>query len=89
MHVLPGHAARATEETSHHGSPHRRFSEQGNVRQGFFERHELEALISLLPPYLKDVVRFAYHTGWRKSEILTLEWSENSRTLLTVGGENG
>ncbi len=33
-------------------------------------------MVALLPPYLKDVTRFAYHTGWRKTEILTLEWRD-------------
>ena len=57
--------------------PHiEKFSEQGNARHGFFEQDELEAIVAFLPPYLKDVVRFAYHTGWRKSEILTLEWRD-------------
>ena len=52
------------------------FSEKGNARQGFFEAEELESMIALLPDYLKDVTRFAYHTGWRKREIFTLEWSD-------------
>ena len=29
-----------------------------------------------MPKYLKDLTRFAYHTGWRKGEILTLEWRD-------------
>ena len=57
--------------------PHiEKFSEKDNARQGFFESEEFEIMVALLPPYLKDVTRFAYHTGWRKTEILTLEWRD-------------
>ena len=52
------------------------FSEKGNARQGFFETEELEAMVALLPDYLKDLTRFAYHTGWRKKEIFTLQWED-------------
>jgi integrase len=52
------------------------FSEKDNVRQGFFERHELEAILSFMPAYWHDVVRFAYCTGWRKVEVLTLQWRD-------------
>lgn len=54
----------------------KKFSEKDNARQGFFEQDELEAIVAFLPPYLTDVVRFAYHTGWRKGEMLTLEWRD-------------
>ena len=47
-----------------------------NARQGFFEQGDFEAVVKLLPPYLKDVARFAYLSGWRKEEILGLLWSE-------------
>jgi integrase len=49
---------------------------EGNIRQGFFEPLEVEELVAYLPDYLKDVVRFAYYTGWRKSEITTLTWDD-------------
>src|SRR5262249_9764907 len=57
--------------------PHiEKFSEKGNARQGFFEREELEMIVAHLPAYLQDVARFAYHTGWRRTEIFTLEWHD-------------
>ena len=57
--------------------PHiEKFSEKDNARQGFFEREEFETIVGFLPDYLKDLTRFAYHTGWRKGEILTLEWRD-------------
>ena len=49
---------------------------ESNVRKGFFEHNEFLALRAALPDYLKSVVTFAYHTGWRKSEILNLTWSK-------------
>jgi integrase len=32
--------------------------------------------ISILPYYLRPVVSFAYHTGWRAGEILNLTWEK-------------
>jgi integrase len=46
--------------------------EEDNVREGrYFERWEIEAVIEKLPEHLRGVVRVAYLTGWRKSEILS------------------
>jgi integrase len=67
--------------------PHiEKFSEKDNARQGFFESEEFEIMVALLPPYLKDVTRFAYHTGWRKTEILTLEWRDMHGDVIRLRG---
>jgi integrase len=62
---------------------------ENNVRKGFFEHGEFVAFRNALPEYFKPVVTFAYYTGWRKQEILTLKWSQvdlNARTVrLDVG----
>lgn len=50
-----------------------------NVRQGFFERDELEALLPHLPLPLDDAALFSYLTGWRRGTILGLTWSEVDR----------
>jgi integrase len=47
---------------------------ESNVRKGFFEHGEYVALKDALPSELKPVVTFAYHSGWRKTEILELTW---------------
>lgn len=52
----------------------RKLSEVGNARKGFFEREEFEKVLAQLPDYLQDAARFAYVTGWRKSEVVALRW---------------
>jgi integrase len=49
---------------------------ESNVRKGFFEIEEFIRLKNALPDYLKPVVTFAYHTGWRSGEILNLTWDK-------------
>lgn len=49
--------------------------EEDNARQGFFEPWEFEAVLAKLPDYLRPPLTFAYYTGWRRSEILTLTWN--------------
>lgn len=50
-----------------------------NRRTEFFEKREIEAVMSLLPDPLGDVTRFAYLSGWRKGEILPLLWESVDR----------
>lgn len=47
---------------------------EDNARQGFFERHEFEAVCAHLAPHVADIARFAYLSGWRKGEIVPLRW---------------
>ena len=61
-----------------------------NVRQGFFEREDFEAVRQHLPEYLKGPMTFAYLTGWgTPSEALTLEWKQVDFSAGTVRLEPG
>ena len=47
-----------------------------NIRVGFFEREDFDAVVAELPEPLRPVVQFAYFTGWRiPSEVLRLQWN--------------
>jgi integrase len=45
-----------------------------NVREGFFNAGELAALLDELTDEIRPVVQFAAFTGWRKGEVLALQW---------------
>jgi integrase len=63
---------------------------EDNVRQGFFERAEYEAVRRHLPMHLQAVAGFMYLTGWRsKSEVLPLPWAQIDFTAGTVRLEPG
>jgi len=47
-----------------------------NVRKGFFEHEEFIRLRAELPEYLRPLVTFAYFTGCRRGEILSLQWRQ-------------
>jgi integrase len=72
-----------------HRKPYIPMLKENNARKGFFEHGEFIAFRNALPEYFKPVVTFAYYTGWRKQEILSLEWNQvdlNGRTVrLDVG----
>jgi integrase len=48
----------------------------GKPRQGFFEAEEYEAVRACLPGWAADVLDFGYYSGWRRSEVTGLTWSE-------------
>lgn len=45
-----------------------------NVRTGFFERHELDAILAELPELVRPLALFMYWTGWRRNEVLSRGW---------------
>jgi len=47
-----------------------------NARKGFFERQEWEAIRARLRPEFQDFGDFAYLTGWRTMEVLSLRWQQ-------------
>lgn len=57
---------------------------ENNVRQGFVEPGTFETIVAALPEYVRDFIRFAYLTGWRRGEIRSLEWSAVNRESKTV-----
>jgi integrase len=60
-----------------HHKPHFAMLGEDNVRVGFFEREQYEAVLAHLPEGMRPVVTFAYVTGWRiNSEVLPLQWRQ-------------
>ena len=54
------------------------------LRNEFFNRPEIDALLPCLPDHLRDVVLFAYLTGWRKGEIMGLRWTNVNRGAAVI-----
>jgi integrase len=50
--------------------------EENNARQGFLDHAGFMALKENLPAYLQDPVYFLYLSGWRVSEMKSLEWRD-------------
>jgi len=57
-------------------APYIRRLPEDNARSGFFERDQFTAVHAALPEYLKDLALYAYLTGWRRNECLTLTWTD-------------
>src|SRR5262249_47707487 len=45
------------------------------VRRVFYEKIEFEGVVSAAPEYLRDALKFFYATGWRKQEVVGLQWN--------------
>ena len=56
--------------------PHIPMLEENNARQGFVDHAEYRALRDELPEHLRDSITFLYLTGWRLSEMESLEWRD-------------
>ena len=69
--------------------PHIPTLQENNARQGFFEYEDFEKVRGALPEYLRPLVTFAYHTGWRKSEVVNLTWEQVNLHTGTVRLEPG
>ncbi len=70
-------------------APHIPLLREHNVRKGFFEREQFEAVRNHLPAYLRPVITFAYITGWRRGEVLSLQWPQVDFAAGTVRLEPG
>ena len=66
-------ATRAGKLTS---APYIPLLEENNSRRGFLDHGGFLALREALPKHLKDPVTFLYLSGWRVSEMRTLEWRD-------------
>jgi len=63
---------------------------EDNVRQGFFERPEFEAVLARLPDWLRPPASFCYQVGWRmRAEVLHLTWQQVDLEAGTVRLEVG
>jgi integrase len=66
------------------GRPHIPKLREAGPRQGFMEYAEYRAIREHLPPDYQDVLDFGYHSGWRKGEILRLEWRDVDRDASVI-----
>lgn len=64
--------------------PHIPMLEENNVREGFFEANEYQRVYDALPDHLRPILAFAYHTGWRKAEVIGLTWDRVDTKAGTV-----
>jgi integrase len=71
-----------------HPAPEIRHLHEDNARTGFFACDELERVVEALPEDLKDFVRFAFATAWRKGEVASLRWSDVEDGVIRLRAAN-
>jgi len=65
---------------------------EDNAQKGFFELEQFEAVCAHLPEHMRPVATFAYLTGWRRNEILGLQWPQidfENRIVRLYTSKNG
>ena len=67
-----------------HHRPHTPMLKEAPPRQGFLERAQYEAIHAALPTELRGILVLGYWSGWRKSEILRLEWRQVDRDAQVI-----
>jgi integrase len=59
-----------------HRAPHVPMLQEAAPRAGFFEAEPFRAVLAHLPAAIRPIALFAYETGWRLREVLTLQWRQ-------------
>jgi integrase len=62
--------------------------QENNVRQGFIEIGDFNALLEKVPNNnARDVIEFLYHSGWRSGEAKALKWGWIDGNMIRLPGE--
>jgi integrase len=56
--------------------PHIPLLPENNVRQGFLTEEQAHKVAGCAVSHLQDFILFAFYSGWRKGEIMSLTWQE-------------
>jgi len=60
-----------------------------NARRGFFTDAELDAVLQHLPQHMRALIEVAYICGWRRGELLALQWAQVDWDSGTIRLERG
>ena len=61
---------------------------ENNARNGFREESEFRKIRDFLPEYLQDLALFAYCTGMRFGEVLSLKWEYLNGDVIELQAED-
>ena len=68
--------------------PYIEFLPENNARKGFCEENEFRKIREFLPVYLQDLATFAYCTGMRFGEVLSLKWEYVKGDVIELQAED-